>query len=436
MDIYIELVKEIQERNSISDWIDFLYENEKENIINLLVKKYPKTKYELVEGIEIRLVEGIEDINLSNFKKLKEIDISGNEISILNFYWKNLNEKSKLSKLSCYCNLIKEINVYDNSFFNLETLDISKNQLTRFVSGCCIPNLRILDCSVNIIDILDLSGCIKLEELNCSYCNLDENSIKFSSYTNLRVANFCNNRLKKLNFLDSIDPLELIELNLSENLINCKKNYHLHNNDDNDSNLSFFSKFKNLRELIIQKNHYYTDSYNKFSGCLDSLPKKLTKLALDNSSVTGDLDNLPESIRFFSYDKTILIGKKIEEELGIFGVFSVISLTKENEEIEKLYELELKNKSELYQEINSSLSELNGLIYKKEKELEKIKNLRFKISRYGYEYGYLENFTDIDMIKLADLKNKIIVQRNSEEKKNTLAFRYEKKNKKFILIKK
>ena len=146
-------------------------------------------------------------------------------------------------------------------FDNLKELDCSQNKLTKLnVSDC--PQLKTLDCSLNELEHLNLTNLEQLEEFACNDNNL----------TNL---DFLSSNLKKLT-----------SLNISDNNLS-------------ERNLSIFSQFVNLENLLIgNEDEKKIKIYNRFRGSLEPL-KNLTKLKLlyiSNTDIDSGLEYLPDSL--------------------------------------------------------------------------------------------------------------------------------------------
>jgi len=90
---------------------------------------------------------------------------------------------------------------------------------------------------------LDLKGFKDLRKLNCSNNKITD--LDLSDCPNLSLLNCPGNQLTNLNFLISLPlPENLTELNIV-------------NNEFPHTNLSVFSRFKNLKMLLIAENLFY-----------------------------------------------------------------------------------------------------------------------------------------------------------------------------------
>jgi len=139
-----------------------------------------------------------------------------------------------------------------------------------------------------MINELDISGCQSLRKLK-------------GSLNNLKSSEFLN----KLPNASKLTHLDISDNNLSE------------------QDLSIFSRFKNLEELLVGNSHkerIEKKKYNYIYGSLEPLASlnKLVYLDISNSDINKDVNFLPKSLRKISYSSEKRLNskvKEIEEEL-------------------------------------------------------------------------------------------------------------------------
>ena len=189
-----------------------------DNMIDTFPDSFPKGLKELslhrnhLEKLPENLPVSLEKLNLSRqmlkvadfsrFVRLKELYISGNELSRL------ILPKS-IEILNCGDN---KLSFFEDSLPKLKELYINNNQLSNF--KLYAPKLTFLDCSNNLIslDSLNIKHCQKLKVLDCSHNQLQQIKPLPNSLTQLNCA---NNQLTEL----SLIPPNLFYLDYSGNKI-------------------------------------------------------------------------------------------------------------------------------------------------------------------------------------------------------------------------
>ncbi|CAG8728000.1 5073_t:CDS:2, partial [Racocetra persica] len=150
-------------------------------------------------------------------------------------------------------------------------------------------NLKKLICYENRITSLDCSDCSSLEEIHCE----DNLFINIKLTPSLRRVDVRNNSLTSLNFLNDLDSENLEWLNI-------------HSNNFSESDLTPFSRFINLRELMLsnlEEEKIQQGIYNRFTGSLEPLKNltRLNTLAIHNTDIGSGLEYLPDSIQYFYF---------------------------------------------------------------------------------------------------------------------------------------
>lgn len=181
-------------------------------ILSLLLSSCAKEDNNIDNPIEeSKVVEDIctkmDDINFINFcytnfdidkdgkvsmieaDAVSEVRITAKEISSLT----GVEYFTNITVLECYLNELTSLNV--SGCIHLKTLYCMYNRLTSLdVSGC--TNLERLDCSYNELMSLNISGCANLTSLNCHHNALT--SLDVSDCVNLSVLDCKYNKLTSL----------------------------------------------------------------------------------------------------------------------------------------------------------------------------------------------------------------------------------------------
>jgi len=120
-------------------------------------------------------------------------------------------QKLKLRK----CGII-EIERFSITFINLQSLDLSFNQITKFKGLETLTNLRELYLASNLItEINGLETLTKLEMLNLSFNQITE--IKgLETLANLQYLNLYNNRITEIKGLETLTNLEYLCLSFNQ----------------------------------------------------------------------------------------------------------------------------------------------------------------------------------------------------------------------------
>ena len=201
------------------------------------------TEMTITDDYKIKNLEGIRF-----FEDLEKLDCQGIGLTTLNVT-KNFNLKelncsdnylkdylyilsSGLKKLDCSNNKLTHMNLGILSGLNLEEVNCSNNNITNIVMWN-VGELVKFDCSNNDLMTLDVSQCLKLEELNCSGNQLME--LDVGHQKQLTQLDCSNNKLTELNVKQNGGLISLIcidnqltTLDLSQNHslsnLNCAKN--------------------------------------------------------------------------------------------------------------------------------------------------------------------------------------------------------------------
>lgn len=170
------------------------------------------TEMDLGEGAnlkELRVNGFLEELDISDYNALEEVDLSWNDLT-----------KLTVGKLP-----------------NLKSLDVNNNQLKKLnVSGC--PKLEELDCSYNLLTALDVSACPELVTLSCGYGKFNAKTLEKLTLNNPKLRSL-DADLTKLTELDlsSCGNIETVDAQLSEltsiDLTGCKnlKSLWINSND-------------------------------------------------------------------------------------------------------------------------------------------------------------------------------------------------------------
>ncbi|CAG8562145.1 12895_t:CDS:2, partial [Racocetra persica] len=155
---------------------------------------------------------------------------------------------------------IKE--VYPNNFGKtreeIKELSIYSKDLEGELDLSDFKNLEKLSCSYNYLTNLNINNCKKLKEISCHTNQLT--TLNLSNLAELKELLWCSdNYLTEIPYLSN--PEKITKLGIS-------------NNNINPSDLSIFSKFRNLKDLYIgndDKNKINQGIYNRFHGSLEPL---------------------------------------------------------------------------------------------------------------------------------------------------------------------
>jgi len=190
------------------------------------------------DTLDNQIISNIFDIK--QFKHLKEIQISSNLLTSIDFLGKNKFEN--LEKLILYgCN-ISNINILSKkNLDSLIELKISKGNITDIIDliGVNFSSLKILNLSINKIKdisiLKDVEFNSKLQELYLNNNEINDLSLFNNNiFTNLKIL------FLSYNYISDISPLKFILINNCEILT-------LDNNKINDINI--FKNIKNFRKL-------------------------------------------------------------------------------------------------------------------------------------------------------------------------------------------
>lgn len=145
------------------------------------------------------------------------------------------------------------------SGMDIRSINVSRLSLTELTLKDC-RFLEYLDCSVNELNTLDLSGCPNLEELYCNSNNLPE--LNLPDFLNLQEANVSYNILEKLDVTNCVslqslyccyNRLRRIKLNHTVALCYIDLGYNMLDKDDlHDLMSRFFVTNRNITVCHIQ----------------------------------------------------------------------------------------------------------------------------------------------------------------------------------------
>ncbi|PKY59705.1 hypothetical protein RhiirA4_550447, partial [Rhizophagus irregularis] len=371
-------------------------------------------------------------LNISNPKSIKS-DIDNVEIAIcvLNSghekSWIDINAK----KYSIGCILTENnyLDIVSNAQKYLKTtyptkkereketmLVISKKNLENHLDLSEFVNLEKLNCSGNDLTSLDISKNKHLTEIDCSQNKIISLDLSNCLYIKSITAN-CN---------------QLIDIRLP--IANSEKLEYLNLLDNSFSqNLNYFSRFVNLKELLIGSidgDRIQQGKFNKFYGSMKPLKSmiKLKSLSINNTDIDSGLEFLPDCItnfRCLADKRSEAKVKKIYDQLGIYTSNSVdafqgrynLKAWKENWKIVKEKEA-LQNQIKQVEKLSSSaeLNELekeeSNLIAKEVELVEKNNHLEVEIKNLEQETNNLKQLVN----KLnAKLKQKEVAYQQTKE---------------------
>ncbi|CAG8623833.1 6275_t:CDS:2, partial [Diversispora eburnea] len=214
----------------------------------------------------------LERLDVRKNNQLIELDCSNNRLDAL-----ELTGCSELSKINCSDNKIEKLDLQElsnlisldcekNKLENLEEvkeLDISGEELTGNLELNGFSSLKHLICCDNQLESIDLSDCKQLEIIDCKRNKLKELTFSNDFVLGLKEFRGSDNEFKKL---------ESIIGHIDSEVLNY---FDINNINISDCDISDFAKFKKLERLFIGSND--EGKKNVFAGSLESL-KELDKL--------------------------------------------------------------------------------------------------------------------------------------------------------------
>lgn len=228
-------------------------------------------------------ITSLEELKLERFPQLESINLRDNLITSLHAL-KRLPHKDLLVELDFYDNRIKHISSHVSEFINLESLDLSfnnikhikhvntltklenlyfvQNKISKIENIENLTNLTNLELGGNRIEVIEnLDTLINLQQLW-----LGQNKIsRFQGLTmlsNLRILSIQSNKIEKIEGLEGLHSLE--ELYLSHNRISKLEGLsNLRNLRVLDVTSNSISKLENLESLTELTDLWC--SYNKIS---------------------------------------------------------------------------------------------------------------------------------------------------------------------------
>ncbi|MCE8163376.1 MAG: protein kinase [Candidatus Moeniiplasma glomeromycotorum] len=267
--------------------------------------------------------------------KLKEIKDAQSYLD----YFYPLEKRSEVKEINFYNETIRGDLKIEN-FINLKIFHSFSNSISDLMIVNC-PQLEKVECIFSKSS--DYSKSLNLTIIDCPNINtLDFNEtwvsdlLIINSLNKVFEINFLGSRLKRLDFLDKLDPQKLISLNISSN-------------DFLPQELSIFNKFTKLEILDI--------SYNPFFGSLETLKnlRNLRKINITDTNINEGLGHLPYKFSKLSLGY-LSDGKAAERNKGCLEIYKEIQTNedytylgfgleyydnKEDNEVEMIYDIEL-----------------------------------------------------------------------------------------------
>jgi hypothetical protein len=170
-------------------------------------------------------------------------------------------------------------------FINLKELNCGGNLITNLDLSDC-RSLETLDCYSNKLSNLELKNLFRINRIDCSFNQI--NKLSIFNCPKISSLSAHNNILTNLDFLNTVNPKKIIYLNINDN------NFP-------EQDLSVFSKFVNLKDLLIgndKEGKNQQENINRFYGSLKFLRNidKLELLDISNTNIDSGLEYLPDSL--------------------------------------------------------------------------------------------------------------------------------------------
>ena len=237
------------------------------------IKVLEKVKIEKIKVLNLgsNKILNINILKTVNFKELKILNLSNNKISDIKILEKVKFEKlvtlnlgsNNISDINILENVnfkeLKELYLYNNNIFNLKTLEKVK-----------FEKLEILDLSwneISDINILKNVNFKELKKLDLSYNKiLDIKILDKVKFEKLEILNLGSNTISDINILEKVNFKELKELNLFYNeILDIKvlekvkfellETLNLRGNKISDINILENVNLKKLKELDLSDHH-------------------------------------------------------------------------------------------------------------------------------------------------------------------------------------
>jgi len=272
------------------EWLNKKYPTgQRKNIVELnLNKEKLEGELDLSDFVNLKILNcsnnKLSELNVGSCLELEELTCNSNEIVKL-----DLSQQKKLIELNCDYNKINELKISKEA--KLTGLSCRDNSLSNLsLSNANKVNLKELCCSGNQLTELDVGGCLQLTKLNCGANQLITLNLG-DSLPELRDLGCNDNKLEKINLL-SLNPEKLVLLRIRDNNFSAQ-------------NLSCFSRFTNLKRLLVgtsNEKKIERGVYNRFFGSFEYLENmnKLEELNISNTDMSEgeeyllQLDNLTE----------------------------------------------------------------------------------------------------------------------------------------------
>lgn len=169
----------------------------------------------------------------------------------------------------------------------IKKLNISIRNLEGSLKIECFPDLEVLDCSRNPIQLIELNNLPNLEVFQGFKCWIT--NVNIIECPKIRSFSIAQNSLKDLDFTNELNPERLILLSVRDNNLSPQ-------------DLSIFSRFTNLRSLYFGNLGKKQNplEYNKFHGSLEPLKSltKLQELNVGGTDVDSGLEHLPDELQW------------------------------------------------------------------------------------------------------------------------------------------
>lgn len=280
--------------------------------------------------------------------------------------------------------------VLNDSIVKVKSLDVSNKNINSLIGINYFKKLRILNCSFNELDKLDLSKLERLDSLNCKFSSINDIKLFNSLESNegLIKMNISNNYIYDLDF-ESLGLLEVIDASSNGFLdVDLSENLNLKELNFSDNSLESMNMKNGMNSLITGAYFDITSNSEDFICVwVDSLEYSTEKWinkdinVVYSESQCGELTDFVDPVFEGMYDD-FNDGKVLTSDVSIV------------EKIERIYHYD--------EEENDNISDFTGLVDFSSLNEMTIKGKRAKIIDFS-DNDYLQKLLIMDCDSLLSI---------------------------------